>query len=240
MKKYRMQLIDTVTGDAISASGGKCYVATAGGAAKAALLNAAGATLANPVSLTAGVIEFYVDDSVNSVDLYVQAPSGHAVILKGVPASGPNAIFINKSTLNTVLVVPFSATDSTAAAETNTGFTVPTRAAVLPAGIGVEVRTVDPTETLDVGTLSTDSGDADGFLAAVSVATAGFIKGTLANGALTLGALLFVQDSANAGDEAPEPNTTSTGKAITYTLTAGSDTAAGFICIPMQLSPSSI
>jgi hypothetical protein len=45
-----------------------------------------------------------------------------------------------------------------------------------------------------------------------------------------------VLDSANAGDDAPEQDVASAGKDITYTLTAGSDTAKGFIYLPINLA----
>lgn len=240
MRKYRMQLIDRVTGEAISTAGGKAYVAVNGDAAKATLYTAAGASLANPVSLNNGLLEFYVADSVAQVDLYIQSPTGHFVVLKNVYASGPNSIFIDKSLVNTTMVIPFAIGDTAAATETSTGFAVPTNAMVLPTGVGIEVLTVDATETIDVGTLSSDSGDADGFIVTASVATAGVVKASLANGAVTLGALLKVQDSANAGDAAPEASVAASGKTITYTLTAGTDTAEGFIKLPILLPVASL
>ena len=242
MRHYRMQLVDMVTNAAIQTSGGKAYVATANDAAKATLYDADGAALTNPVSLTNGIIDFYVADTVASVDLFIQAPSGHFVVAKGVSASGPNSIYIDKGRATTVMVIPFSIADTTATAETDTGFDLPTNALVLADGMAVDVLTLDATETIDVGILSSESGgDADGFLAAASVGTAVTVVGTLTNGEQTLGILLSVQDSANAGDLVPEAHRCDgTAKSISYTLTAGTDTAEGFIKIPVQLPYASL
>lgn len=238
MKHYSIQLVDSVTNNAIIASGGKAYVATAGSAAKATLYTESGAALANPISLTYGHLDFYVADSVNEVDLYVQAPSGHFIIAKGLEASGPNSLYVDKSRLDTTMVIPFAAANQAGdATETGCGFTA--MGAVQP-GVAVVISTVDSTETVDFGTLSSDSGDADGFIDGISVATAGYVKATNANGAVTLGALLYVQDSANAGDDFPEQNTTMYGKQFTYTLSAGSDTAEGFFIVPIRLLPTNL
>lgn len=59
--------------------------------------------------------------------------------------------------------------------ETDTGLTLPLKSHVYD--VAVEVVTVDATETVDIGLLSSGTGgDADGFIAGLSVATAGFIK----------------------------------------------------------------
>lgn len=234
MKHYSIQLIDTVSGKSIDGSGGKAYVAKSGDAQKETLYTKAGASLANPISLTNGKLDFYVADTVVDVDLYVQAPSGHFVIAKDVVPSG-ETIYVDKGRSSAVYVIPFSIADTTATTETSTGFALPTGAMVLPTGVGLDVLTADATETVDLGTLSTDSGDANGFIAAASVASVATVKASLANGATTLGALLYVQDSANAGDKTPEADVSMGGKTITYTLTAGTDTAEGFFKLPVQL-----
>ena len=112
--------------------------------------------------------------------------------------------------------------------------------------VWVEVVTVDATETLDVGLLSSETaGDANGLRAAVSVATAGFITdtGIITNGAAidytaatTYGALLV---TAITGSDAVTTNggksyighvvTGTNANSLTYTESAGGDTAAGYI-----------
>ncbi len=238
MQKYDLQLVEGIggypRGPMVMDTGGVVFVATAGDASKATLTDASGAALANPVSLSNGGCTFYVANSVSSVDLYVMAPGGQFVVRKAVKPGAEPEIAVDVSVRNQVAVIPFSMTDATAAAEYDTGFNEPSKALFSP-NVAIDVLTVDATETINVGTDSTDSGDANGFMAAVSVAAAGLVKATLANGAMTLGALLFVQDSANAGDEAPESHV-SASKSITYTLTAGSDTAEGFIILPYVLA----
>lgn len=235
MRHFKTQLKSAIDGAIISATGGKVYVTAAGGTAKATLYTAAGASLANPVALTNGSIEFNTADAVASVDLYIQTPTGHFVVQKGVKSSGDASLFYNNKVLDTTFVIPFNIADTAAATETATGFTIP--GAVQP-NVAVDVVAIDATETIDVGTLASASGDADGFLALLDIGTLGYIKPTISNGTPTLGAKLYVQDSANSGDESNEQDISQIGKQVTYTLTAGSDTGAGFIVLPMQLRPS--
>lgn len=133
----------------------------------------------------------------------------------------------------------FGASDNT---ETDTG--VDFLADTFIHDVWVEVVTVDATETIDVGLLSTEGGDANGFRAAVSVATAGFIKDTavITNGsnidytaASTYGALLVTAITgsdavATCGGKSYIGHvvTGANAKSITYTGSAGSDTAAGY------------
>lgn len=244
MQKISFQLYDVGAGGQAGAmitdTGGKVQVNTAGDASKATIYDAAGAaiTTTSALSLTNGGYTFYVADSVASVDLYIMAPGGQFVVRRGA-IPGMNEIAVDTRVLNQVAVIPFSASDSTAAAEKDTGFDLPLYSQVMPFP-AIRVTTIDATETIDVGLLSSETaGDADGFLALASVATAGLVKGTIINGTPTLGALMYVQDSANAGDESREGHviTGSNATSITYTLTAGSDTAEGFIFLQYQLSP---
>ncbi len=235
-KKYSIQLTDLPLGTAIIAAGGVVFVAQTGTPDKRVIYNATTEiAMTNPMTPTRGKIEFKVLDTVADVDLYIQTPGGQFLQLYAVKASGANEILVDTMERRQMMVVPFSITDTAAATETATGFTIPTVGAVQPSPL-IRVTAIDATETIDVGTLSTDSGDADGFIAAVSVGTLGLAKPTLATAGITLGVLLWVQDSANAGDEAPEQNISMAGKQITYTLTAGSDTGKGFISLPVQLA----
>jgi len=105
--------------------------------------------------------------------------------------------------------------------ETQTGFTLPASAIVHD--VMLNVITVDATETVDVGTQGT-SNDPDGYLDAVSLAVAGLVRGSLADGAVTLGALLFEITEATTA-AARNPDITAGGDPISYTCSAGSDTA---------------
>lgn len=237
MRYWAIQLADHVTGKAITASGGVAMAVTAGGSAKVAVATSSTGTPAtsnNPVSLTNGKIEFWTADSVSTVDLYVACPGGQFLVAKTVVASGPNELFVDTNQRNQTMVIPFDQSDFTANSESDTGFDEPASAIMLPTP-AVRVTTVDATETISVGTDSGDSGDADGFMATVSIATAGVVVGTIANGANTLGALFEVQDSANSGDLTHEGHV-SGGKSITMTTSAGADTGVGFIILPYILT----
>ena len=111
--------------------------------------------------------------------------------------------------------------------ETVTGFTLPASAIVK--NVFLNVITVDATETVDVGTTGT-SNDPDGYLDGVSLATAGLVRGSLADGAVTLGALLFeITEVTTAA--ARNDDITAGGDPISYTCSAGSDTAVFDIII---------
>lgn len=105
--------------------------------------------------------------------------------------------------------------------ETQTDFTLPVNAIVKD--VFLNVITVDATETVDVGTQGT-SNDPNGYLAAVSLATAGLVFGSLADGAVTRGALLFEITEATTA-AARKPDITAGGDPVSYTCSAGSDTA---------------
>lgn len=113
--------------------------------------------------------------------------------------------------------------------ETQTAFTLPASAIVHD--VFVNVITVDATETVDVGTQGT-SNDPNGFLSLASLATAGLVSGSLADGAITLGALLY-EESGTGADVAyaRRPSVAAGGDPVSYTCSAGSDTAVFDIII---------
>lgn len=236
MRHYGIQLKSHLTGAIIQSAGGMCFVAQNGTPLKATLYNADGSSLSNPISLNRGFIDFHVADTVNMVDLFIMAPGGQFLVVKDVKPSGPNEVAIDTNQRHQLAVIPFSKTDQAGdATETDSGFNVPDGAMMLP-NPGLMVTTADSAITLDVGTGGT-SNDPNGFLAAASVGTLGLVKGTLTNGSATLGALLAVQDSANAGDKVPEGNVTAQADEddITWTLLTAADTAEGFILLPYLL-----
>jgi len=111
--------------------------------------------------------------------------------------------------------------------ETQTNFTLPTTAIVRD--VMLNVITPDATETVDVGTMGT-SNDPNGFLSAVSLATVGLVKGSLADGSVTRGALLFEITEATTA-AARTYDITAGGDPVSYTCSAGSDTAVFDILI---------
>jgi hypothetical protein len=251
MRKFKISLVDS-DGVRINATGGMAQICQQGSADKQAILDVNGASATNPVALSSGKLEFYVADTVNYVDIYLMAPGGQFRVIEDVSPSGPNEFTIDTANRRQVAVIPFSHADSTAATEEDTGFDFPLYASVLPFA-AVLVKTLDATETIDAGILSSETaGDANGFIAAASVATAGLIPaenvvtvgGTETYFAsTTLGALLqdFLAGANVAGDvgtsnKKPHAVTGSNGRSISYTTTAGTDTADGFLILPYDLA----
>src|ERR1035437_7556240 len=223
MHHFKSQLRNKVTGVAIAAAGGTVFVANAGLATKALLLTATGAALTNPITPTNGSLEFYTADTVASVDLYIQTPSGHFAVLKGVTPSGNGSIEVDVSKAHPIMVVPFAAADQTAdATETDTGFNLLINSIVLPvaSGLSVDVTALHAGKTIDFGTaeaIAETGGDADGMASALTTATAIVVLSAVATGV---------------------PVTTHVS--ITYTLSTGSTTNGGFLKIPVLLPALSL
>jgi len=237
-------------GALISADGGQCYVVAAGDAAKVAITDEDGVSLTNPIAMTGGNAEFYVANTVADVDVYMMTPGGQFVTRLGLK-SGPTDIGVDVHQKDQVAIVPFSMTDMTAATEFDTGIELPTDALVFAEGMSVDTITVDATETIDVGILSTESnGDANGFMNLMLVSVLGNFpaKGTFTIGSnevfalsTTLGALVVafgagLDAATDTGQHAELPyRIDGTAHTISITPTAGSDTAEGFAHIPYQL-----
>lgn len=243
LKHYKIQLASLRTGKNIVSTGGKVYVAKTGETVKETLYTAAGASATNPVSITNGLIEFWTADTVASVDLYGQSPTGHGFTHTAEVASGLNEIYIDTNAKWTELVIPFAAADTTATTETSTGFTLPTNAVVQPMGIGVDVLTAQSAKTIDFGVLSSESGGvAAGFGSAVSLGTAAAVFPALTVTAgvaasTTYGSLLAdFTAGANSDDRGifnrKEYRCDGTAHTISYTLSSGSTTSKGFLKIP--------
>lgn len=108
---------------------------------------------------------------------------------------------------------------STAETDTGIDFDYDTRID----SIVVEIVTVDASNTIDVGILSSGTGgDADGLLDGVSTATAGYILPTLT----TSGALM---DDGTNFDPDGHVVVSANEQSLTYTGGASQDTAAGYI-----------
>jgi hypothetical protein len=234
--EYRIQLKDAVTGASIITSGGTVYVAANGDAAKQAIKDSAGAAASNPMTPTRGFINFFTAVDVSRVDLYIMAPGGQFIVAKNIDPSGANEILVDTAQVNQVAVIPFAIGDTTANTETDTGFDTGTDKLWLPGGVAVKVSTLDSGMTIDVGTDGAGSNDPDGFIDGISLTTAVVVKATNATGAVTLGALFYVQDSANAGDDFPEAFKNAANENITYTLSSSTDTGEGFIFLPYILA----
>ena len=144
-----------------------------------------------------------------------------------------------------LLGIPFGPNDNS---EQTTYIELPADMAIMQAFL--DVVTVDAGETIDVGLLSSQGGgDANGLIAAASVATAGKVipKVTVTTGSsevylasCTIGELLA--DTFTAGTDAATDVGTfeplvhvcdGTAKTVSYTGSAGSDTAAGWIYLAL-------
>lgn len=241
-KQVDIQLMDQFTRKAINASGGVAQVLLRNSGDKQAIYefaepHTAIAASANPIALSNGRIQFAVLSTVLFVDIAILCPGGQFVFAEDVAPGEYTELFVDTQRKLHTYKIGFSHADSTAAAEQTTGFDLPYGVCVQP-NPRIFVVDVDATETLDVGIDSGGTaGDANGFLDTVSVATAGIVKGTLLASGDTMGALLSVLDSANAGDDAPEqyPIVSANEQTITYTTTAGSDTCSGYILLDVLL-----
>jgi hypothetical protein len=137
--------------------------------------------------------------------------------------------------------------------EVSTGFVLPTNSIIYPHEMWVMVDTVDSTETVDIGILSTESGgDADGFIDGLSVATAGLISpgNTWTAGtnmtyisASTFGVLFLAaaRKGANVTVTPPAPDYTpyvcnGVAKTISYTPSS-SDTFVGRLIFRLRQLP---
>jgi hypothetical protein len=141
--------------------------------------------------------------------------------------------------------------------ETSTGFVLPTNARIYPWDMGVIVDTVDSGKTINVGILSTQTGgDADGFIAGLSLTTLGLIwpiqtvtAGTNMNylSANTLG-VLFMGDTYaqfNGANVAATPGMQlykpymcdGVAKTISYTCTTASTTFTGRLVFRVRVWP---
>lgn len=227
--RFKFQLKDMFTKTSLIATGsagaGQVLVCTAGASTPLTLTDRFGTALNNPLALTRGFADFCVALANLTVDLYIQSPTGHCIQIKGVAPGGLNEYEIDTSVRRTSMIIPFSFAQAGANTEFNTGFLLPSNGRILDRlhGAGINVTTVETAggKTINVGLLSSQSGgNASGLINGSSTATLGQVTGT--NGALF---------SSNA----PALAVTQTANAISYTLSASSVAAAGFILLPLEL-----
>ena len=222
--RYKFQLHDrqigAFAGPAITGSGGKCIVTASGSQAKATLYDSAGAALANPISLTRGGGEFYTASTVTEVDLFILTGEGFSVQLWDVGPDELHTVSVNRDNRHQMLIIPISVADQVSDnTEVDTGLDLIVGMVMLP-WPHIKVETIDAGETVDVGTgqaVPADGGDANGYIAAASVATAGLVKDV--DGALIAAIITEIA--------APD--------SLTWTMSAGSDTATLYAFLPYML-----
>src|SRR5574341_236285 len=177
LTEWAFQLVDPTLA-AVDASidddSGVCNVLTAGSPVEVTIYSDRGGTAAsNPLTFTDGWVRFYTVNTVTSVDLSILTATGRAVFAKGVVPS-QHRIFIDRNRREQLLIVPFAASDNV---ETSTEFVLPAGCRLDPYRLYLRIVTVDATETIDVGILSSETGgDANGLIAAASVATGGYVN----------------------------------------------------------------
>jgi hypothetical protein len=228
--QVRVQLKDVFKQVNINDSGGVVFVAKAGLPEKATLQDLNGNSIANPIVLTSGSIDFAYDSAITAtVDLYGHTAAGHWFEYKSVSPSGPNEINVDTARKRGRMKIPFSYVDCTPGTEYKTGFLLPALGFILNRlhGCGLDVTTKESGKTLSVGILSTENGGAaTGFINASSVATAGQVIGT--DGALFSTNAPYATDTQTASS----PN----GLDISYTLSSGAAAAEGFILLPYVMT----
>lgn len=196
-----------------------------------------------------GRVTFWTANTVQAVDISGITADGRAIGMNSVTPS-VGRIVVNPVGAFQVLAIPFGASDNV---ERDTGLDLPSNCLLTADGIKLRVTTVDATETIDVGLLSSEGGgDANGFITLASVANAGFVEllpqitgGTNIDfvGARFVGDLLATSITgadavATVGGFTPKVyRTDGTAKSITYTGSAGSDTAAGYIYLTYTRLP---
>lgn len=234
--RYKFQLMDLATNRAIIATGGVVTVTAAGDPLRATTLNKDGSALANPIALTRGGAEFYLDADVASVDLFIEAPGGQFVVVQDINQSELGEVFVDTNRLDQTMVIPCHFTNYPAATETDTGYNVGVNKIFQPFPF-IDVFAADSGIVVDCGTDGTGSNDPDGFFDGLSLTSAVVVLPTLDDTVETLGALLKEVDSANAGDFVPEPHLdTVAGDAITVTPAASLDTGKWYVYLPYKLS----
>ena len=197
-------------------------------------------SLANPITrsqyATDTRIKFY--GAASSYDLFIAHSEGHVCRKAGVTPN-THSVVLDTDGLDKCVVFPMIY--NSGGTETDTGLDLPKLCKVYD--VAIEVVTTDATETVDLGLLSSETaGDADGFMAALSVASTGYFQGYATTvgsnetyiSAARLGALMGKgstgTDAANDFGQPGGPGHVVSGSnatSISYTPST-SDTFAGY------------
>lgn len=217
---YDIQLADHRDGKVVLGDGGFAFACIAGEPLRAPLHDpdSKAALDDDTVALVDGRAKFAVpheiedprdsSEVVNSdkLDIYILGPDGHFAVAPNIDAAGIQEVFIDRGNLYQTMKIPFSIHQATAAAAKNVGFKTPD-GAVFDHGY-VQVTEEEATRTIDVG----HEDDGNAFVAGASLAS----EGTVDAGAI----------SGEIGDD----------DMITYTLSADTDSAEGFIFLNYRLA----
>lgn len=253
LKEWEFQLWDTQRKASIDDDSAQLLVLTAGAPTSPTIYSddkgtAVSNAVRTPRTFVNGRVRFWTERSVASVDLSLITSKGESYFYEDV-VSSQHRLDVDPFERDHVLVVPFGVSDNS---ETDTGINLPANLLVRDAFI--KVTTTDATETLDVGILSSETnGDADGFVLATSVANAGYVNQfpvvtgganidysvhTAGKGAFLKQGIAGADAVATVGGVEPRYYVTDgVATSITYTGSAGSDTAAGYVCFLLTRLP---
>lgn len=245
-KEFYVQLINKRTGSVINDDSGVYNVLAAGSPVEATIYSDdKGTSGSNPGTMTDGIVQFWTASSVSSVDISIYTANGEALFLQGVTADQHRAE-VDVDKMEQTLVIPFLANDNS---ELDTGFTL--NGNVLIEDVMLKVVTVDAGETIDVGLDGTTTNDPNGLITAALVSAAGYIElnpqitggtnidfvGTNFVGELLATSIVGADAVATVGGQTRLKTlvaSTETDANITYTGSAGSDTAAGYIMLQLR------
>jgi len=178
-QEFTMYLKDAITHLHL-AQDGQIKVCPAGTKPNAATYDVDGVlqTSTRPtMDFTDGKMAFRTLASVGNVDVYIYTEKGYYAQIMNISAGSVGDVNIDTQRLNQTLVYPFSYLDSGQddANQYDTKIKLADKSRILPWGICVDVTDVASTETLSVGTEAATGEDNDGFIALLSLTTAGIV-----------------------------------------------------------------
>lgn len=222
---------------------GKFIVTLAGVPERAAITDYNDAVITQPGNMVDGVVKFRTAETILAVDIYIYSEFGYCKVLSGVKAGTLLEVGVNTDIINVPYIIPFDIDDAAIVAnvEYDTGLDLATGQQVMPYGSGVRITTLDAGMTIDAGFLNSESsGDADGIIDGISLASAVFVPATvtIAAGVVaaspTRGALLADHTTGTNADDrglhSPKTHVCDgTNKSLSLTLSASTDTGAGYL-----------
>ena len=155
--EWYMQLVNKRTMEPINDDTGVYNVLTAGTPAEATIYSDdVGTTANNPRTMTDGILQFWTDSSVTSVDISLLAASGHPVFVASKTPNSQRIMIDVDQTTGLELIIPFTIAAS-AVSGLNTGFDL--NALHVVKEISVKVTTAGGTSNiLNIGNSATASG----------------------------------------------------------------------------------
>lgn len=157
---FSQMRLGLVGGQALSDSGGSVLILKNGLPRRQALFNKDGSSLAQPLTFTGGVVEFYTASASTGhdiVDMVGITPGGRSFMMPGMQDGGPNLIQIDTTSRRQSLIVPASMVDCVANTEFDTGLQLPVGIIVSPFQT-VNITVLEASKTLSWGELASPTG----------------------------------------------------------------------------------